>query len=212
MSVIADELCQNATGRLRVNEGDLETEQATPRCLVDQFDPVRPQARELGTDVGRLEREMVHPRTALCEEPSDRCLGAERSEQLDAGRAHPQRGRFDTLVLEALAVLERGAEERRPARDPGVEVVDRDPDVVNRARQDTTSSTVAMRTPPPRHETTQAFDRSSSMPHAASSTKVTLCPRASRSLTPRRRRCRSRPEEHHLVRREQIEHALGIRP
>ena len=130
------------------------------------------RASSAPTFVG-LERDVMDARPALRQELADRCIGAERSEQLDPRLADAQRRRLDALVVDALAVLERRAEQRRPARDRRVEVVDRDPDVVDVPRHETTSSTVAMRTPPPCQSTMQAFDRSSSMPHDASSTNVT---------------------------------------
>ena len=157
-----------------MDECDLETEHPAAGRLVDQLDAVGLESGELRAEIGGFERDVVDARPALREELADRRVGAERGEQFDAGVPKPQRRRLDALVLDTLTVLERGAEERRPARDRGVQVVDGDPDVVDASGHETTASTVAMRTPPPRQSTMQACDRSSSMPHDASSTNVTL--------------------------------------
>ncbi len=135
--------------------------------------PVGLQPGDLGADVLGLERDVMDARPALRQELADRCICPERSKELDPRLADPQRCRLDALVVDALAVLQRRAEQRRPADDRRVEVVDRNPDVVDVPRHETTSSTVAMRTPPPCQSTMHAFDRSSSMPHDASSTNVT---------------------------------------
>ena len=95
------------------------------------------------------------------------------TEQLDPRVADAQRRRLDALLLDALTMFEGRTEQRRPAHDRRVQVVDRNPDVVDAAGHETTSSTVAIRTPPPCQSTMHACDRSSSMPHDASSTKVT---------------------------------------
>ena len=156
-----------------MDERDLQAEHPLPRRLVDQLDSVGLEADELRADVRSRERDVVQARAAVRQELADRRLGAQRSEQLDPGLADPQRRRLDALVLDALAMLERRSEERRPANDRRVEIVDGDPHMVDRPRHLTTSSTVAIRTPPPRQSTMHACDRSSSSPHDASSTNVT---------------------------------------
>src|SRR5919202_1280592 len=131
-SVIAHELCQNAAGRLRVDERDLQTEHPAARRLVDQLHPVGAQADELRPQIVHLESDVVHAGSALCEEPPDGSVVVERREQLDAGPPHAERDGLDTLVLDALAVLDLRTEERRVRGDGRVEVLDRDADVMDR--------------------------------------------------------------------------------
>src|SRR3954451_22585546 len=76
------ELREHAAGRVGVDEGDLEAEEAAPRLAVDQRGAVRRQPLELGADVVDLEGDVVHAGAALGEELPDRCLRAERGEQL----------------------------------------------------------------------------------------------------------------------------------
>ena len=45
---IGHQLCQDPAGRLRMNERDLQPEQADARLLVDQLDAVGTQPAELG--------------------------------------------------------------------------------------------------------------------------------------------------------------------
>src|SRR6185312_11003512 len=103
MSLIADELCQNAAGRIRVDEPDLQAEHPAPRRFVDELDPVGLQPGELGADVGGLERDVMDARAAVREELADGRVLAERGEQLDAGAPDAQRRRLDSLVLNPLA-------------------------------------------------------------------------------------------------------------
>ena len=119
-----------------MDERDLEPEEAAARLLVDQLRPVRLQARELGGDILDLEGDVVEARSSLGEEPADRRVRPERGEQLDPRRTDEERRRLDALLVDALAVLERRAEEGDVQRDRGVEVVDGDADVVDSVRGD----------------------------------------------------------------------------
>src|ERR1700744_6157487 len=87
VSAISDELCQNTTSCLRMDEPDLEAEHALPRHLVDQLDTGLLQAGDLCSHIRRGEGDVMHARTALGEEPADRSVRTERGEQLDPRRA-----------------------------------------------------------------------------------------------------------------------------
>src|SRR5579871_115325 len=183
-SLIGDELCQNSAGRLRVDERHLESEEAVTRLLVDQPGAVGAQPGELGSHVVDLECDVVHARAAAFEEAADGRVGPERGEQLDAIGAHAQRGGLDTLVGNGLAMLERRAEERRPVLDGGIEVVDGHAEVMDAAHHSaSTSAVVATLTPSSRQWSTQAAERAASSPREASSTKVTVRPRATSPRT-----------------------------
>src|SRR6185436_17212386 len=104
LAAISDELCQNATGRLRVDERDLEAEQSPARGLVHELDASGLQTLELRGHVVDLERHVVHSRAALGEEPADRGIGAEGLQELDPRLTDPQRGCLDALVLDPIAV------------------------------------------------------------------------------------------------------------
>src|SRR5439155_11818640 len=89
---------------------------------------------ERGAQVGDLVRDVVHPRPSLREELPDGSLRAERREQLDAPVADQHRRRFDALLGHGRTVLDLGAEEPLVRRDRLVEIVDRNPEVMNPAR------------------------------------------------------------------------------
>ena len=71
---------ENAAGRVRVDEGDLEPEEAAAGLLVDQLGAAGGEPGELVGDVVDLERNVVHAGPALGEELPDRRIGAERRE------------------------------------------------------------------------------------------------------------------------------------
>src|SRR5207245_861373 len=109
--LIAHQLCQNTTGRLRMDERHLEPEEAPPRYFVDQLSALGAQAAELGAEIVDVEGDVVQARPALGEELPDRRLGPEGPEQLDPAPTHMQRRCLDALLLDGLAMLERRAEE-----------------------------------------------------------------------------------------------------
>src|SRR6266511_4126115 len=130
----AHQLREDAARRVRVHEGDLEPEEPAPGRLVDQLRPTGGKPVELASDVVHLECDMVHPRPALGEKPSDRRLRAERRQQLDAVLAHPERGGLHALLGDRLAMLELRSEEARVGVDGGVEIADGDAQVVDALR------------------------------------------------------------------------------
>src|SRR5262249_977839 len=130
-SGIGHQLGEYAVDSMRVQERDLEAEQAAARLLVDELDSLRRQLVYRGAHVVDLVRDVVHPRPALGQELADRRLPAERGQQLDPTLAHFQRSRLDTLVEDGLAVLEARAEELLVRRHGLVEVLDGDAEMVN---------------------------------------------------------------------------------
>ena len=116
-----------------MDECDLEPEEALPRLLVDQLGAFGREPPELHEDIVDLVGDMVHPRPAVCEEPADRSLLAERGEQLDPARADEHCCGFDALLLDAGPVLELGAEETPVRVERVVEVVDGDAEMMDAA-------------------------------------------------------------------------------
>ena len=116
-----------------MDERDLETEEPAPRHAVDQVRTCGLELVEGGEQVLRLERDVVHPRAAPCEEAPDRRIVVSRRHELDPTRAQKERRRLHSLLLERLAVLELGAEEALVGGDRLVEVGHRETEVVNAA-------------------------------------------------------------------------------
>jgi hypothetical protein len=116
-----------------MHECDLEAEHPVPRDGVDQLDARGGKARQRRRDVVDGIRDVMHAGPALREEAADRRVVPERREQLDAAVAEPHRRGLDSLILDALAVLEAAAEQPLVRLDRRVEVFDGDPDVMNRA-------------------------------------------------------------------------------
>jgi len=113
-----------------MDERHLQAEEPGPGRFVDQARTCLPEPLELSRDVGDLERDMMEARAAPREKAPDRRVRPERRQELDPARTSVQRRRVDALVLELGAMLELGAEEAGVGLDRGLEVVDRDSDVV----------------------------------------------------------------------------------
>ena len=126
-----------------MNEGDLEPEQPTAGLVVDQLGPLLGEIGERCANVVHLVREVVHSRAAVREEASDRRVGPECREKLDAALADADRCCFDPLRFDALTMLEPAAEQALVRRDRLVEVRHRDPDVMNPERLHSPDVTVA---------------------------------------------------------------------
>ena len=114
-----------------MHERDLETEHPAPWRRVDQLGAARRELGERRADVVHLVGDVVNPRATLREEAADGRVVAERCEQLDAAVADPYRRGFDPLLLDTLTMLEPTAEESLVRRDGGVQIRNRDADVVN---------------------------------------------------------------------------------
>src|SRR5580765_949422 len=100
LSVLAmrDDLREDAVDGVGVDEGDLQTEEAGARMVVDQLDAVGLELAERHLEIGDLVRDVVHPGASLGEEPAHRRLLAECGDELDAAVADTQRRRLDALV------------------------------------------------------------------------------------------------------------------
>jgi hypothetical protein len=113
-----------------MDERDLETEHPAARSLVDQLRACLRKVLESSANVVDLVRDVVHPRASLRQEAADRRVLVQRAEKLEPARADADRRRLDTLLADPRAMLEPGSEEER-----AVEILDRETDVVNRARR-----------------------------------------------------------------------------
>ena len=118
-----------------MDESDLEAEHAAPRRLVDQLRTGFREMSERGADVLDLVGDVVHTRTALREEAADGCVLAERAQKLEPALADANRRRLDALFLDERALLEPCAEQALVGVERSVEVLDRETDVVHRARR-----------------------------------------------------------------------------
>ena len=121
---------------MRVDERDLEPEEAAPRPLVDQLGAVRREPL-------RARRRRRRPRTRRGASPGPRwrgtCRPACRARATASSSTRPSPTRIDrgldALVGDGLAVLELGAEKPPVGVDGLVEVGDRDAEVMDsRAR------------------------------------------------------------------------------
>lgn len=119
---------------IRMDERDLEPEQARARRLVDQVGAGIGELRERRTEVAHLVRHVVHAGPALRQEPADRRVLGERLEQLDAAAADAERRRPDALVPHRRPVLDLRAEEPLVRAQGLVEVDDRNAQVMNAPR------------------------------------------------------------------------------
>jgi hypothetical protein len=115
-----------------MDEGDLQSEESAARGLVDQARTGPPQPLELGADVGDLKRNVMQAWASLRQEPPDRSLGPQGGQELDPPAAGTQGDGVDTLLLEAVAMLDLRLEQPRICLDGCVKIGDRDPDVVRR--------------------------------------------------------------------------------
>ena len=142
VEAITHELCQNAAGRLRMNERDLQPEQPAARRLVDQLAPRQRAA-------GRAPRRDLRPRRRR-----DACPGLAWRGTLPTGVSGPSGcsssireapTRSDAASTPWSSTVSRcstvGAEQRGVPVDRGVEIVDRDPDVMDVARHSAGNAT-----------------------------------------------------------------------
>lgn len=118
-----------------MDERNLETEHAPPRCLVDQLRALVRETSEGRPDVVDLVSDMVHSRASLGEEAADRGVLAERAEQLEPALADPDRRCLDALLLDEGALLEPRAEKTLVRLQRPVEILDGEAHVMHRARR-----------------------------------------------------------------------------
>ncbi len=118
-----------------MDEGDLEAEHAAPRRLVEQLGTRFGQVHEGRADVLDLVSHMVHPGTALREEAADGRVLIERAQELEPALPDADGRRLDSLLLHARALLEPRAEEALVRVERAVEILNRQTDVMHRARR-----------------------------------------------------------------------------
>lgn len=118
-----------------MDKGDLETEHAAPRRLVDQLGARFGEVRERGANVFDLVRHVVHPWTPLRQEAADRRVLVERAQQLEPALSDSDGRGLDALPLHTRTLLEPGAEEPFVRVERAVEILDREPDVMHRGRR-----------------------------------------------------------------------------
>ena len=119
---------------IRVDECDLEPEKPAMWLLVDQLDALLGETLQLELEIGHLVGDVMHAGAAVGEKLADRRFIAERREQLDSAFANSYRGGFDTLLGNCVAVLDLGAEEPPIGVEGFVEILDRQPEMVNPLR------------------------------------------------------------------------------
>ena len=115
LSARRDHLDENAVHRIRMDERDLEPEQALVRLGVDQLGARLLQPRDRRADVGNLIRNVVHSRSAAGEKATDRRVGLERLEELHAALTDAHGRRLHALVRNGRAMLGPRAEEGKAA-------------------------------------------------------------------------------------------------
>ena len=118
-----------------MDESDLEPEETLPRRAIDQLRAGRLELVERSMQIVRLERNVVHPRTAPREKPSDGRVVSGRTDELEPALADEHRRRLDPLFAERLAMLEPCAEEALVRRDCLVEVAHRHAEMMDPAHR-----------------------------------------------------------------------------
>ena len=118
-----------------MDEGDLEAEHTAARRIVDQLGARIREMGERGADVVDLVRDVVHPRPALREEAADRGVRPECAQQLEPALADPDERSLDALLLDARALFQLGPKETLVRVERAVEILDRETDVMHRARR-----------------------------------------------------------------------------
>jgi hypothetical protein len=118
-----------------MDKGDLESEHAAARLLVDQLGAGVREVRKSGANVLDLVRDVMHAGAALGEETTDRRVLGERAQQLEPAHPHPDGRGLDPLLLHAGAVLEPRAKEALVRIERAVEILDGKTDMVHGARR-----------------------------------------------------------------------------
>jgi hypothetical protein len=116
-----------------MDKGDLEAEHAVPRRFVDQLGAGLRKMRQRGANVLDFVSHVMHSGPSLREEPADRRVVAERAQELEPALADPDGRGLDTLLLDARAVLEPGAEVALVRVECAIEILDRKADMVDGA-------------------------------------------------------------------------------
>ena len=119
--------------RFRMDESDLEPEDALPWLGVDQLDALSGEIRERCAEIVDLVGDVMHAGATAGEKTPHRRLVAERREQLHATVPDLHRRCLDALCLDALPVLEPRSEQALVRLHRLVEIRDGDADVVDSA-------------------------------------------------------------------------------
>jgi hypothetical protein len=119
---------------IRVDECDLEPEETFARPCVDQVGARTGQLGQRLVEIPDLIGHVVHPGPALGEEAANRRVLAERLEQLHPTGADANGRRADALSLDRRAVLDPRPEQLLVGRKGGVEVFDRNSQMMNPPR------------------------------------------------------------------------------
>ena len=112
---------------IRVDERDLEAEQARTRAFVDQVGALASELGKRRLEIGDLVGDVMHPRPSLRQEAADGGVFPEWLEQLDAALADTDGRRPDSLISYCGAVLDLRAEQPLVGHEGRIEVLDRNP-------------------------------------------------------------------------------------
>ena len=105
------------------------------RRVIQEFDVLCRKGSHLGAYVGRREAEVVQALTAALDETADAVGVIERLDELEFAVCEMKKRYFDALILDSRAAVQRQAEAARVERDTGLEVTDRDSNVVQALRR-----------------------------------------------------------------------------
>jgi hypothetical protein len=107
---------------------------ATARTGVERPEPELSVTIQRGLDIVDAVGDVVEPAAASFQEGRDLRGGTRRSEQLHAGLADLEHDRLDAVRLDHLAMARGATQELPVGRNGGVDVIHRDPDVVDPAQ------------------------------------------------------------------------------
>src|SRR6266536_3113138 len=133
-SAMGHHLRENAVDGIRVDERDLEPEQPLVRLGVDELGALALQRLQRDPDVGHLERNVMHARTARRKKPADGRVVAQRREELHPPGADEDGCGLDALLGHGGPVLELGPEEPRVRPERLVEIGDGHAEMMDGAR------------------------------------------------------------------------------
>ena len=117
-----------------MHEGHLETEEPRPGLPIDQLGARSGKLGEGHAEVLDLVGDVMHAGPALGEEPPHRGVLLQGLEQLHAAVADPERSRTHALLLHCRLMLDMRSEEALVRAQSGVEILDRDTDVMDPPR------------------------------------------------------------------------------
>ena len=117
-----------------MDERDLEAEQARTWALVNQVRACARKLCECCLEIADLVGHVMHSGPSLRNEAADGRVFPEWLEQLDAALADTDRRCPDSLISYGRAVLDLRAEEPLVGREGRIEVLDRDPQMVDPPR------------------------------------------------------------------------------